>query len=122
MSIHKTFFVIVAVLSFRVPAAAAEYTPGLTKTSCSDQVQLPMSPTRVLLAHIRIDDVAATPFAWSSRQPSKIFQESASFSEEGSTLRWLYSSVAAKRIFAMYTGPQRSRPAELRIAVRLSLL
>lgn len=122
MSIYKKHFVFAAALSILMPAAAAECMPDLANTSCNDQVKLAMNPARVLLAHSRIDDVEVTPHAVSRRQPTGILPESARLSQEGSTMRWLYSTVAKKRIFAMYTGPQRGRPAELRITVRFSLL
>ena len=105
-----------------LPAAAAECTPDPTETICGDQVRLVMHPTRSLVAHSRIADVAATPLLTPSKQPPKMLAESVRFSGESSTMRWLYSTVAEKRIFAIYTGPKRGLPAELRITVRLSLL
>jgi hypothetical protein len=122
MSSYKNLFLFGSVLFFLLPATAAECAPDLAINSCTDQVKLVMNPTGTLLAQGRIDDVWAAPFLPPSRPVGKMLPESASFSEEGSTMRWLYSTVAEKRIFTMYTGPQRGRPAELRITVRLSLL
>ena len=121
MNIHTNHFALAGVLSLLLPTAAAACTPDLTNISCSDQVKRAMNLTQALVAQIRIHDVPATPLFPQSRQPSKILPESASFSEEGTTMRWIYSTVAEKRIFAMYNGPQRGRPAELRVTVRLSL-
>lgn len=122
MSIHKNLFVLAAVLSILSPAAAARCTSDLFDSICNDQVKLAVIPTHIMLARGRIDDVAVTPFVATPKQSKKMVQESATFSEEGSTMRWLYSTIADKGVFAMYTSPQRGRPAELRVTVRLSLL
>jgi hypothetical protein len=122
MSIRKNLFVLTAVLSILSPAAGAQCATDLTDSICFDQVKLAVTPTHVLLARGRIDDTPRTPFVLPPKQPKKMVPESGAFSQEGSTMRWLYSTIADKRVFAMYTGPQRGRPAELRVTVRLSLL
>jgi hypothetical protein len=122
MNVYKKLLGLAAVLSFLLPAAAAECTPELDKATCRDQVKVAMVTTRSLLGDDRIDRDVATPLSLPFKQPTKMLRQSVGFSEQGSTMRWLYSTVATKRVFATYTGPQRSRPAELRITVRLSLL
>lgn len=122
MSIHQKLFVLATVLSIVLPAAAAERVIDLTDSSCSDQVEMTMGPSHVLLARGRIDAVAVTPFVPMPKQSRKMLPETVSFSDDGRTMRWLYSTLAEKRIFATYTAPRRGRPAELRINVRLSLL
>lgn len=122
MSIHKNLFVLAAVLSILSPAAAAQCTIDLTDSICNDQVKLAVIPTHVTLARGRIAEVAVPPLVATRKQSKTIVRESATFSEEGGTMRRLYSTIADKRIFAMYTSQQRGRPAELRVTVRFSLL
>lgn len=122
MSIHKNPLFLAAVLSIFSPAAAAQCTTDLTNSFCNDQVKLAVIPTHLILTRGGMENVPVTPFVATPKQSKKAVQESASFSEEGSTMRWLYSTIGHKRVFAMYISPQRGRPAELRVTVRVSLL
>lgn len=121
MSIYKQAIVTAAVLSFLLPADAAECAPDLDEVNCADQVKVTLNSMRILVATSHIDD-QGSPLSPSPTRSNKVLLENGRFSEEGSAMRWLYSTVTEKRFLAMYTGAQRGRPAELRIRVRLSLL
>lgn len=116
--LYKAF--LLAAVATLQPAAASEITPDADDVGLAEHVAIAMQPRYQHLVVLAPEPVPVL-HAHAISRPHRVLSDFARFSASGAAVRFLYSAVADKRAFISYSPLQRGRPAELRVAVRISL-
>jgi hypothetical protein len=102
------------------PAAASENTSHVDDVGLAEHVAVAMQSRYQHSVALAPEPVPVLQ-AHATSRPHRVLSDFARFSASGAAVRFLYSAVADQRTFISYSPSQRGRPAELRVAVRISL-
>jgi len=116
--LYKAF--LLAAVATLQPAAASEIIPDADDVGLAEHVAVALQ-SRYQHSIALASEPAPVLQTHAISRPHRVLSDFARFSAGGAAVRFLYSVVADKRTFISYSPSQRDRPAELRVAVRISL-